>query len=97
MKPRPLMTDDIHVRRDQKKDTCMNNIIRNSLSSIILLVLTACNLGGTANPSVFEDSVLRMTVRSENNVTTFSQAGDIINYRYRITNTGDHAWPGPSS
>jgi uncharacterized repeat protein (TIGR01451 family) len=67
----------------------MNKLIRNSLSSIILLVLSACNLGGTPNPSVFENSVLRMNIRTENDVATFSRAGDIINIRYRITNTGD--------
>jgi uncharacterized repeat protein (TIGR01451 family) len=66
----------------------MNKLIRNSLSSIILLVLTACNLGGTPNPALFENSVLRMNVRVENDVTTFNRAGDEINIRYRITNTG---------
>jgi LysM repeat protein len=66
----------------------MNKIIRNSLSAILLLVLSACNLGGTPNPSLFENSVLRMNVRAANDVTTFSRAGEEINFRYRITNTG---------
>ena len=66
----------------------MNEIIRNALSSIILLVLAACNLGGTPDPSLFENSVLRLTVQTQNNVTTFSQVGELINYQYVITNTG---------
>jgi uncharacterized repeat protein (TIGR01451 family) len=66
----------------------MNKIIRNSLSSIILLALSACNIGGTPDPSLFENSVLRLTVQTQNNVSTFSQVGELINYQYVITNTG---------
>ena len=66
----------------------MKKIIRNSLSLIILLVLSACNLGGTPNPSLFENSVLRLTVQTQNNVSTFNQVGEVINFQYVITNTG---------
>jgi uncharacterized repeat protein (TIGR01451 family) len=66
----------------------MNKLIRNSLSSIILLVLSACNLGGTPNPSLFENSVLRMNVQTKDGATTFNKAGDTIDFRYVITNTG---------
>jgi len=66
----------------------MNKIIRNSLLLTLLLVLSACNIGGTPNPSIFENSVLRMTVQTQNGATTFSRAGDVINLQYVITNTG---------
>ena len=66
----------------------MNKLIRNSLSSIIFLVLSACNLGGTPNPSLFENSVLRMNVQTQSGATTFNKAGDLIDFRYVITNTG---------
>jgi LysM repeat protein len=66
----------------------MNKIIRNSLSSILLLVLSACNLFGPPSAAVFENSVLRLTVETRGNTTTFSQAGENIRFRYTITNTG---------
>ena len=66
----------------------MKKIIRYSLSSIILLALSACNLFGPPNAAVFENSVLRLTVQTQNNATTFSKAGEVINYQYVITNTG---------
>src|SRR5512145_2312051 len=71
-----------------KKDTCMNRLIRNSLSSILLLVLSACNLGGTPDPSLFENSVLRLNVQTQNGATTFQRAGEVIEFRYIVTNTG---------
>lgn len=73
----------------------MNKIIRTFLSSIVLLVLTACNIGGTANPAVFGEPVLRLTVQTQNNVTTFNQVGEVINYQYVITNTGTTPLAGP--
>src|SRR5574338_644456 len=73
----------------------MNKVIRTFLSLIILLILTACNLGGTANPAVFGEPVLRLTVQTQNNVTTFNQAGEVINYQYVITNTGTTPLAGP--
>ena len=73
------------------------NTTRNFLSLMILLVLTACNLGGggAANPAVFGEPVLRLTVQTQNNVTTFSQVGEVINYQYVITNTGTTPLAGP--
>lgn len=73
----------------------MNKLIRNSLSSIILLVLSACNLFGPPSAAVFENSVLRLTVQTQNNVTTFNQAGETIVYQYVITNTGTSRLAGP--
>lgn len=73
----------------------MNKLIRNSLTSILVLVLSACNLFGSPNQGVFENSVLRLTVQTQNNVTTFSQAGEIINFQYVITNTGTPPLAGP--
>jgi uncharacterized repeat protein (TIGR01451 family) len=66
----------------------MNRLIRNSLSSILLLVLSACNLGGTPDPSLFENSVLRLNVQTQNGATTFQRAGEVIEFRYIVTNTG---------
>lgn len=66
----------------------MNRIIRNSLSSILLLALSACNLFASANPEAVQSSVLTLTVQTQNNVTTFTQAGEVINYEYVLTNTG---------
>ena len=73
----------------------MNKIIRTSLLLGILLALSACNLGGTPNPTIFENSVLRLTVQTQNNVTTFSQLDETINIQYVITNTGTARLAGP--
>jgi uncharacterized repeat protein (TIGR01451 family) len=80
--------------RDQEKDTCMNKIIRNSLSSIIMLVLSACNLFGPQT-SIIANNVLKLTVQTQNGATTFSQAGEMITYNYVITNTGATPLAGP--
>lgn len=73
----------------------MNKTIRNSLSLILLLALSACNLFGPPSAAVFDNSVLRLTVQTQNNVSTFSQAGEIINFQYVITNTGTPPLAGP--
>ena len=73
----------------------MNKIIRTSLLLGLLLALSACNLGGTPNPSVFENSVLRLAVQTQNNVTTFSQPDETINIQYVITNSGTARLAGP--
>src|SRR5215212_6013317 len=78
-----------------EKDTCMNKIIRISLSSISLLVLAACNLFGPANSVAGETSVVRLVVQTANGATTFSQAGQAITYNYVITNTGSSRLAGP--
>lgn len=64
----------------------MKKIIRISLTSIILLALSACGWLGTPSPTLLPE--LRLTVQTQNNVTTFNQAGEVINYQYVITNTG---------
>jgi hypothetical protein len=79
----------------QEKDRCMIRIIRNSLSSILMLALSACNLFASGNREAVQSSVLTLTVQTQNNVTTFSQAGEIINYEYVITNTGATPLAGP--
>src|SRR5215212_31261 len=81
--------------RDQEKDTCMNKIIRNSLSSIIVLVLSACNLFGPQTTIIGNNPVLKLTVQTQNGSTTFSQAGEIVNYSYVITNNGATPLAGP--
>ena len=72
----------------------MNKIIRNSLSSIIMLVLSACNIFGPQT-NIIANNVLKLTVQTQNGSTTFSQAGEIINYNYVITNTGATPLAGP--
>src|ERR1044071_7252256 len=72
----------------------MNKLIRNSLSSIIMLVLSACNLFGPQT-TIIGNNVLKLTVQTQNGATTFSQAGEIINYNYVITNTGATPLAGP--
>ncbi len=73
----------------------MNPIIRTTLSSILLLVLSACNIFARPTTTVFENAVLRLTVQTQNNVSTFSQAGEIINFQYVLTNTDTPPLAGP--
>ena len=73
----------------------MNKTVRNSFSLILLLVLSACNLFAPPNAAVFENSVLRLTVQTQNNVSTFNQVGEVINYQYVVTNTGTSRLAGP--
>jgi uncharacterized repeat protein (TIGR01451 family) len=73
----------------------MNKIIRNSLSSIMMLVLSACNLFGPQTTIIGNTSVLKLTVQTHNGATTFSQPGEVINYDYVITNTGTTPLAGP--
>jgi uncharacterized repeat protein (TIGR01451 family) len=71
----------------------MNRIIRNSLSSIMLLVLAACSLPGTVPTST--TPAVRLAVQTQNSVTTFSRAGEVITYNYVVTNTGSSPLAGP--
>ncbi|HLO33966.1 MAG TPA: LysM peptidoglycan-binding domain-containing protein [Anaerolineales bacterium] len=73
----------------------MKKIFRISLSSIILLVLSACNLFGSPNPVAGETSVVRLSVQTQNGVSTFSKAGETIKYNYLVTNTGSAHLAGP--
>lgn len=67
----------------------MKKFTRNFLSFLLLLVLAACNLGSRTNTIIpNESSALRLSVQTQNNVTTFNQADEVINYQYVITNTG---------
>jgi len=84
----------VRVRRDQKKDRCMNKLIRTSLSTTILLVLSACNLFGPA-PVTGDTPVVLLTVQTANGATTFNAVGEIINYNYIVTNTGSSQLAGP--
>ena len=73
----------------------MNKIIRNSLSFIVLLVLFGCNWPPRSTILPDANSVLRLTVQTQNNVTTFSQAGEKINLQYVVKNTGTPPLGGP--
>ncbi|HSA99792.1 MAG TPA: LysM domain-containing protein [Anaerolineales bacterium] len=75
----------------------MKNIVRTSLSLLILLVLAACNLGGASpNTITGETSPLRLVVRTHTGANTFNQAGEVIAYDYVITNTGTSRLAGPA-
>jgi len=74
---------------------CMNKIFRNSLSLTILLVLVGCNWPPRSTILPDPNSVLRLTVQTQNNVSTFSQAGEIINFQYVVKNTGTPPLGGP--
>lgn len=73
----------------------MNKIIRNSLSFIFLLVLFGCNWPPRSTVLPDANSVLRLTVQTQNNITTFSQAGEKINLQYVVKNTGTPPLAGP--
>jgi uncharacterized repeat protein (TIGR01451 family) len=74
----------------------MEKIFRTSLFLFILLVLSACNLGGAPNTTVTGDTpVLRLTVQTRDGASTFSATGEVINYNYVITNTGTTPLAGP--
>ncbi|HEX2998054.1 MAG TPA: LysM domain-containing protein, partial [Anaerolineales bacterium] len=77
----------------------MKNIIRTFLSSFIVLILSACNLGGASpNTVTGENSPLRLTVQADTGTgeNTFSETGDLIIYEYMITNTGTNRLAGPA-
>ncbi len=73
----------------------MKKLIRNSLSSIIVLLLSACNLFGPQTTIIGNTPVVKLTVQTQNGATTFSQAGEMITYNYVITNTGATPLAGP--
>lgn len=73
----------------------MNKLIRNSLSSIIIFILSACNLFGPQTTIIGNTPVVRLTVQTQNGSTTFSQAGQVIPYNYVVTNTGASPLGGP--
>lgn len=73
----------------------MNKIIRTSLSSTAIFLLAACNLFGPPTAGVFPEAGLILTVQTQNNVTTYSQAGEVITYEYVVTNTGTRELNGP--
>ena len=73
----------------------MNKIIRNSLSFIVLLVLFGCNWPPRSTILADPNSVLRLSIQTQNNVSTFAQAGEIINFQYVVKNTGTPPLGGP--
>jgi len=70
----------------------MKQIIRISLTAIILLVLSSCNIGAPA--ATFDTPVLRLTVQMENGINTFIAVNQVVNYRYNVTNAGTAPLPG---
>ena len=74
----------------------MKKLIPNSLSSIIVLLLSACNLFGPQTSIIGNTPVVKLTVQTQNGATTFSQAGEMITYNYVITNTGATPLAGPA-
>ena len=73
----------------------MNKFIHISLSSIIVLALSACNLFGPQTTIIGNNPVVRLAVQTQNGATTFSQAGEMITYTYVVTNAGATPLAGP--
>ena len=73
----------------------MNKTIRNALSLTILLILVGCNWPPRSTILPDPNSVLRLTVRTQNNVSTFNQANEMINFQYVVKNTGTPPLGGP--
>src|SRR5574338_774704 len=73
----------------------MKKLIRNSLSSIIVLVLSACNLFGPQTTIIGNTPVVKLTVQTQNGAATFSQAGEIVTYTYTVKNSGATPLGGP--
>src|SRR5688572_32777431 len=73
----------------------MRKFIRFTLISSAVLALSACNLF-SSNPSLSGDtSVLRLTVQAQNATGPFNTVGQVINYTYAVTNTGNSRLAGP--
>ena len=70
----------------------MKKVIRNSLSLIVMLVLTGC-FGGAQG--IINSPAVRVAVGTSTGATTFSQAGEIINYSYNVSNGGSTPLAGP--
>lgn len=68
----------------------MNKVIRTSLSAILLLALYGCRLFGP--PAT---ATVNLAVQTQNGVSTFSAAGEVINYNYIVSNTGSTPLAGP--
>jgi hypothetical protein len=73
----------------------MNNTLRNAISLTILLVLAGCNWPPRSTILADPNSVLRLSIQTQNNVSTFAQAGEIINFQYVVKNTGTPPLGGP--
>lgn len=67
----------------------MYKVIRTSLSTILLLVLSSCSLFPPP------DAAVNLAVQTQNGVSTFSAAGEVINYNYIVSNTGSTPLAGP--
>lgn len=79
----------------------MQRILSFSLVTVILAgILYACNLGGGSEAAPPQSAFsgadlpsLKLTVQPQSG--TFNTAGQIINYQYTVTNTGNTALTGP--
>src|SRR6266540_5908096 len=71
----------------------MSKIIRFTLVTVTLLIVSACNV--FRSTPISGNPVVRLTIQTQNGSTTFSQAGEIIHYNYVITNSGTTPLAGP--
>jgi hypothetical protein len=73
----------------------MKKLLCKSLLLLIVFLLSACNAVGTPTTAIGTAPVVKLIVETQSGSTTFSQAGEIVNYNYVITNTGSTPLAGP--
>lgn len=72
------------------------------LIALFAVILYACNFGGQpteSNVTTFSGDLpaLQLTVQAQNANSTFNTVGQVINYAYVVTNTGNTTLTGPVS
>ena len=63
----------------------------------VILILCGCNLPSATPTLPGELTPVRLTVQAMNATETFNTVGQVINYSYVVTNTGNTALAGPVS
>ena len=63
----------------------------------VILILCGCNLSSATPTLPGELTPVRLTVQAMNATEAFNTVGQVINYSYVVTNTGNTALAGPVS
>src|SRR5687768_12882173 len=71
----------------------MRKYIRFTLVLTLVLALSACNFPFFTPPE--GPSVVRLAVEAQNSTGPFNTPGQVINYTYAVTNTGNSRLAGP--